>query len=89
MLRLDWAAMSDECEALAHQFPQHAATIRRLRAHDASFRSICGDYGEARRALKHWEAAAPAAPERVAEYRQILSELEAEVLAILKAAEGK
>jgi hypothetical protein len=39
--------------------------------------------------LKHWEAAAPAAPERVGEYRQILSELEAEVLAILQAAVGK
>ena len=81
--------MGDEFHTLARRFPQHAATIRRLQAHDASFRSVCRDYGEARRALKHWETAAPAAPERVGEYRQILSELEAEVLAILKAAEGK
>ena len=81
--------MGDEFETLVRRFPQHAATICRLRGQDASFRSICEDYGEAQRALKHWEAAAPAAPERVAEYRQILSELEAEVLAVLKGAERK
>ena len=43
----------------------------------------------AQRALKHWEAAGQAAPERVAEYRQILTEVEAEALAILEALEGK
>lgn len=79
--------MSDE-EVLAHRFPQYAATIRRLQAQDASFAAICADYGEAQRALKHWEAAAPAAPERVGEYRQILSELEAEILAILRGPVG-
>jgi hypothetical protein len=40
---------------------------------------------EAQRALKHWEAAGQAAPERVAEYREIVKELEAEALAILEA----
>jgi hypothetical protein len=81
--------MGDDFETLARRFPQHAAMIRRLQAHDAGFRSICSDYGEARRALEYWQAAGPAAPERAAEYRQIVSELEAEILAILKAAEGK
>jgi uncharacterized protein YdcH (DUF465 family) len=79
--------MSDEIETLARRFPQHAASIRRLHARDRSFRSICEDYGEAQRALKHWEAAGQAAPERVAEYRQMLTELEAEALAILQAFE--
>jgi uncharacterized protein YdcH (DUF465 family) len=81
--------MSDEIESLACRFPQHASTIRRLQARDPSFRSICDDYGEAQRALKHWQAAGQAAPERVAEYRQILQELEAEALAILEALEDK
>jgi hypothetical protein len=81
--------MSDEIETLAQRFPQHASTIRRLEARDPSFRAICEDYGEALRALKHWQAAGQAAPGRVAEYRQILMELEAEALAMLETIEGK
>ena len=76
-------------ETLARRFPQHASTIRRLQARDPSFRSICEDYAEVQRALKHWQAAGQAAPERVAEYRLSLQELEAEALAILEAFEGK
>jgi hypothetical protein len=81
--------MSDEIEALACRFPQHASTIRRLQARDPNFRSVCEDYGLAQRALEHWEAAGQAAPQRVAEYRQSLEELEAEALAILEAFKGK
>jgi hypothetical protein len=77
--------MFDEIEVLASRFPQHAWSIRRLQARDPGFCSICDDYGAAQRALKHWEAADQVAPERVAEYRQIVAELEAEVLAILQA----
>jgi hypothetical protein len=58
-------------------------------AADATFGAICDDSGEALRVLRHWEAAGQAAPERVAEYRHILEELEAEALAILEAFEGK
>jgi hypothetical protein len=81
--------MGGEIGTLARRFPQHASKIRRLRARDPDFRSICNDYDDAQRALKHWEAAGRAAPERVAEYRQILAELEADALAILEACEGK
>ena len=81
--------MSGEIGTLARRFPQHASKIRRLQARDPDFRSICDDYGEAQRALKHWEAAGQAAPGRVEEYREILTELEAEALAILQAFEGK
>jgi hypothetical protein len=80
--------MGDEIEPLACRFPQHASTIRRLQARDPNFRSICEDYAEAQRALKHWQAAGRAAPERVAEYRQSLKELEAEALAILETFQG-
>jgi hypothetical protein len=80
--------MADEIDTLACRFPQHASTIRRLQARDPEFRSICDDYDDAQRALKHWEAAGQTAPEMVAEYRQILAELEAEALAILESFEG-
>jgi hypothetical protein len=80
--------MSDEIEALARRFPQHASKARRLQARDPDFRSICDDYDAAQRALRRWEAAGQDAPERVAEYREILEELEAEALAILEAFEG-
>jgi hypothetical protein len=36
-----------------------------------------------------WEAASPAAPERVAEYRESLQELEAEALTALAAFEAQ
>jgi hypothetical protein len=75
-------------ETLARRFPQHASTIRRLQGCDPTFRSICDDYAEVQRALRHWEAAGGAASERVAEYRQSLQELEAEALAILEAFAG-
>jgi uncharacterized protein YdcH (DUF465 family) len=76
-------------EILARRFPQHASTIRRLQARDPSFRSICEDYNDVQRALEHWEAASPAAPERVAEYRQSLQELETEALTALETFERK
>jgi hypothetical protein len=79
--------MSDEIEALTCRFPQHASIIRRLQTRDPTFRSICDDYGEARRALQHWQAAGEAAPERVADYRRILAELEVEALAMVRAFE--
>jgi hypothetical protein len=77
--------MSNGIEALARRFPQHASKIRRLQARNPNFRSICDDYDDAQRALKHWEAAGQAAPERVVEYREIVAELEAEALEILEA----
>jgi hypothetical protein len=80
--------MGNATETLARRLPQHAATIRRLAAGDPGFRAICDDYGAAERALRHWESAGHAAPERAAEYRQMLTELEAEALAILQASEG-
>ena len=78
----------DAVETLAGRFPQHRAAIRRLQLRDPSFRAICQDYAQVQRALRHWEAAGQAAPERVAEYRESLKELEAEALAILETSQG-
>jgi len=80
--------MADEIEPLACRFPRHAPTIRRLQARDPSFCSICDDYAEARRALKHWQTIGGGSDRRVEEYREIVNELEAEALAVLQAFEG-
>jgi 4-alpha-glucanotransferase len=78
----------DAIAALVRRFPEHACSIRRLGAADATFRTICDDYGEALRALAHWQAADQSAQQRADEYRRMVKELEDEALAALKAYEG-
>ena len=78
----------DPIAALARRFPDYARTIRRLQAEDATFRAICEDYGEALRALAHWQAADQSAQQRAEEYHRLVKELEDEALTALKASEG-
>jgi hypothetical protein len=73
---------------LVRRFPDHACSIRRLGAADATFRAICDDYGDALRALAHWQAADQSAQQRAEEYRRMVKELEDEALAALKAYES-
>jgi hypothetical protein len=70
-------------EVLVRRFPDHARSIRRLEAQDATFRAICEDYADALRALEHWRGAGQSAQQRIEDYRQIVTELEDEVLAAL------
>ena len=72
-------------DLLVSRFPRHEFAIRRLYVRDPEFRAVCDDYGEVQRALEHWQATDQAAPGRVAEYRRMLEELEAEALAFLNA----
>lgn len=67
------------------RFPSHEFVIRRLYVRDPEFRAVCVDYGEVQCALEHWEATDPAVPERVAECRRMLEELEAEAATFLNA----
>jgi hypothetical protein len=77
-------------DRLVSRFPERAASIRELDAEDAVFRAICEDYGEALRALEHWSRSHQAcARQRVDEYRMIVQELEAEVIAALDAHENR
>jgi hypothetical protein len=55
---------ADATDALARRFPERAWRIGRLQAEDASFRAICEDYDEARRALAYWLAAGQAGETR-------------------------
>lgn len=66
------------------RFPQRELEIRRRCARDAHFRSVCSDYEEASAALCHWQRAGEEGSGKVVEYRDFLSELEAEILAQLE-----
>jgi hypothetical protein len=76
-------------DLLVSRFPRHELAIRRLYLRDPEFRAVCDDYGEVHRALEHSQAADQAVPDRVAEYRRILEELEAEAVAMLEPCGGK
>jgi hypothetical protein len=76
-------------DPLVSRFPRHEFAIRRLYDRDPAFREVCDDYAEVQRALEHWQAADEGVPERVAQYRRMLEELEAEALATMEAYQGK
>ena len=78
----------DAITALCSRFPDHAQSIRRLHAKDATFRAICEDYAEAVRALEYWQAADFSSRKKAEEYRRMVEELEDEALAALKASES-
>jgi hypothetical protein len=65
---------------LVDRFPEYELAIHRLWTRDGEFRAICGDYEDAVAALRHWEDVEPPPGERAQEYRQLVSELEAEIL---------
>ena len=64
---------------LVSRYPQHELTIHRLWARDGEFREVCGDYEAALAALRHWESLEPA-PGKAREYRELVSELEEEIM---------
>lgn len=71
-------------EALVRRFPDHAGSIRRLEAEDATFRAICEDYADALRALEYWQAADQSSRRKTGDYRRLVNELEDEALATLR-----
>ena len=85
MVRSKWceAEMASNIAAIVNRFPLRELETRRRCARDPNFVEVCEHYGEALQALRHWEGAGPAGAARAEEYRQILEELEAEMLAIL------
>jgi hypothetical protein len=79
----------DAIEALICRFPDHAKSIRRLQMQDPNFREICEDYGEALRALEHWQKVDNSAHKRAEDYDRFVTELEDEALAALRAYESR
>jgi hypothetical protein len=64
---------------IIRRFPQHEFEINRLYARVPEFRAICEDYADATRALAFWEND----PSKAEDYRQLVKELEDEMLANL------
>ena len=69
--------------AAAGRFPERELEIRRLCARDPEFLSVCEDFAEARAALEHWRGMGATAAQRAEEYRALVEELAAAVLAAL------
>ena len=80
------AEMASNIAAIVNRFPLRELEIRRRCARDPNFLEICEDYGEALQALRHWEGAGPAGATRAVDYRRIIEELEADILARLDGA---
>jgi hypothetical protein len=80
-----WDGPVPSSDLLVSRFPRHELAIRRLYVNEPEFRAVCDDYGEVQRALEHWQAADRTVVGRVAEYRRMLEELEAEALTFLNA----
>lgn len=83
---MDWQPSID---LLVSRFSSQEFAIRRLYVHDPEFRAVCSDYCEVLRALEYWHTNDQAVPDRVTEYRQMLRELEAEMLDFLSATKAK
>jgi hypothetical protein len=64
---------------IIRRFSEHEFEVNRRYARDAEFRAICEDYADATRALAYWENDPPKAED----YRQLIKELEDEILANL------
>lgn len=66
------------------RFPQWRTRICRLALRDEDFRALCEDYGIARKALANFEAAGGDPPRaEVGEYRQLIDELEGELVSAI------
>ena len=74
--------------AVVSRFPRHELAIRRLYSRDDTFREICEDYTEALRALQHWQSAGSSSDPRIGQYRELVSELESEILNVLEGSKG-
>lgn len=68
---------------LTQRWPDRAFSVRRRLMTDGRFREIAGDYEMARQALRHWQAQDPPGARRIADYEQIVRDLEDEIEASL------
>ena len=70
---------------LIEAFPEHSEAIERACAESSCFRSICEDFRECSEALIHWnKIISSEAGTRTEEYRELLRELEQEILGWLE-----
>ncbi|PWS35204.1 hypothetical protein DFH01_23150 [Falsiroseomonas bella] len=83
----DEPAVRSELDWVLARFPEDEALVRRLFLTQPAFRSTCEDYRLAREGLSTFEELAVSGPRaEVGEYRTLVRELEAELLAMFRAA---
>jgi hypothetical protein len=73
----------EDIRSIVARLPQRELDIRRRWTRDQHFRSVCGDYEEAALALGYWQTK-EGGGRMVDEYTALVSELEAELLALLE-----
>jgi uncharacterized protein YdcH (DUF465 family) len=78
--------MYDKPHHIRERFPEKRDRIDRLMVEDPEFLALCEDYDACVNALHYWaESREPEAKPRVHEYRNLVRELEAEVVKALTA----
>lgn len=74
----------DKLQHVLDRLPRRQRMLRERMLRDPTFRSICEDYGTAVEALTRWEASGEAGSRaRADEFRQLVQDLEAEILVAL------
>jgi hypothetical protein len=77
--------MPHSLDHILGRFPELRAEIQKAALQDTRFRTLCEDYGIGVKAFKFWSNSADARATRMTdEYRTLLDELEAEILAELQ-----
>jgi hypothetical protein len=77
--------MAGPATHVTERFPEHELAIERLARSSESFCSMCEDYALGVEALRRWERGMdPMRAVRIAELRDSLAELEAEILEMLE-----
>jgi hypothetical protein len=75
------ASMSDRVRYVVARFPDLALAIKQYSSDNRFFRGLCEDYGEAVEALRDCErSGSPAALERAGACRELIMDLEREIL---------
>jgi uncharacterized protein YdcH (DUF465 family) len=77
--------MDEKMYHLRKSFPDECETIAFLMAEDPEFRTICEDYNDCVQVCDYWNRSkAPEAETRVHEYRNLIKELENEIVEFLQ-----
>jgi hypothetical protein len=72
--------MDEGVAAVRLRFPARVQAIDKLASRDVVFCEICQDFAEAQMELAKWDASVdPIRDERIAEYRELLEALSAEI----------
>ncbi len=76
--------MNDKAYYIRERFPDRSDTISLLASKDPEFRAVCEDYDVCINALRYWnQSETPEADSRVDEYRNLIRELEGEIMQAL------